>query len=341
MQARNSDDRRADWGEPPSLDQPEPHRRYRWPPREYPGHAGRAPNSKDRAGTTWQPSLMTEIRLQPGTSLKDLAQTLEKQADDAEYIILWHTSEPELRFVNHPGRWLSLYFTWVTIAANMLANHLQRAQLEQLLHTRHYWAFRQTNGDQQWLPRQVRDELYARRQAIRALAAEAEALADHWRVPGVIVVPDTNMLLHTTDLFDELDWLTALDIDDSVHLVIPMVVVDQLDSLKRNKQIPIRSRARQTGKRLEVLLSTSDRAVLSQPNPDTGGPVTTVEVLVDPLDHTRLEDSDSEIVDRARYLNDVTSKTVLIATWDNIMRFRAKAAGIKTVTPAPEYEQAD
>jgi len=137
----------------------------------------------------------------------------------------------------------------------------------------------------------------------------------------------------------------ALDIDGSVQLVIPMVVVDQIDNLKRSKQL-VRSRARQTASRLEACLSKRERVPVRRGETNMGGylvpgPITSVEVLVDPLDHSRLADSDSEIVDRALYLRDLTGRPVLIATWDNLMRFRARGVGVETVKPAPEYEQKD
>jgi predicted ribonuclease YlaK len=188
-------------------------------------------------------------------------------------------------------------------------------------------------------------ELAARNEALTEIADEAERLEKWWNVPATIVVPDTNVLIHTTEFFDELDWPKALDIDDAVQLVIPMVVVDQIDSLKRSKQ-PVRSRARQTANRLEACLSKRERVPLSRGETNIGGdlasrPITTVEVLLDPLEHSRLVDSDSEIVNRALYLRELTGRLVLVATWDNLMRFRARGVGLETVKPASQYEQKD
>jgi predicted ribonuclease YlaK len=183
----------------------------------------------------------------------------------------------------------------------------------------------------------------ARSEALTEIADEAERQENWWNVPATIVVPDTNVLVHTTEFFDDLDWPKALDIESAIQLVIPMVVVDQIDNLKRSKQ-PVCSRARQTANRLEACLSKRQRVPVSQGETHIGGysipgPITTVEVLVDPLDHSRLADSDSEIVDRALYLRELTGRPVLIATWDNLMRFRARGVGAETVKPAAKYEQ--
>ncbi len=282
---------------------------------------------------------MTEIRLRADASLSDLDQTLRMQANEADNVVSSFVG-------HHPKDYLDSYLAWVNNTWRMLGNHLQRTQLEQLLHTPHYWALRQMDGNQAGLTGQLKFELNARSDAFRELANEARALADWWNVPGVIVVPDTNVLLHTTEFFDDLDWPTALAIDESVHLVIPVIVVAELDSHKRSKQAIIRSRARQTGNRLEERLATRNRVILRRtktPGPIAfpGQPETTLQVLVDALDHPRLADSDSEIVDRAMYLRDLTHLPVRIATWDNLMRFRARAVGIKTVKPLPEYELQD
>jgi hypothetical protein len=98
----------------------------------------------------------------------------------------------------------------------MLESHLRRAELEQLLHTRRYWA-RQMVGNEGWLTGQVKVELNACREALGEMADEARELERRWgMVCGVIVVPDAHLLLRTTEFFDDLDWRTALDITGSV-----------------------------------------------------------------------------------------------------------------------------
>jgi len=57
-----------------------------------------------------------------------------------------------------------------------LGSHLPRTQLEQLLHTRHYSALRQMDGNEAWLTGQIKVELNSRRDALVELADEARAL---------------------------------------------------------------------------------------------------------------------------------------------------------------------
>ncbi len=275
---------------------------------------------------------MVEIRLRPGGSLSALEPALRLQANEANNVVV--------SFVGgHPRDYLDRYLAWVNQAWRALEYQLRHTQLEELLHTRHYWALRQMDGSQAWLTGQIKVELNSRRDALVELADQAKSLAARWGVAsGMIVVPDTNVLLHSTQYFDELDWRTALQIVAPVHLVIPMAVVDQIDNLKRSKQ-QIRSRARQTANKIEGTFGDRplERVVLRT----DGGVMTTVEIFVDPLEHQRLPDSDSEIVDRAAYLGELAVTPVHVATFDNLMRFRAAAAGLKAVKPLPEYERQD
>jgi rRNA-processing protein FCF1 len=280
----------------------------------------------------WHLRFMVEIRLRHGGSLSALEPALREQANEANNVVTSFAG-------GHPRDYLDRYLAWVNLAWRALEYQLRHTQLEELLHTRHYWALRQMDGNQAWLTGQIKVELNSRREALVELADQAKRLAGRWGVAsGMIVVPDTNVLLHSIQYFDELDWHAALRIVASVHLVLPMVVVDQIDNLKRSKQ-QARSHARQTANKIETILAGRplERVFLRT----NGGARTTVEVLVDPLDHERLPDSDSEIVDRAAYLAELAVTPVHVATFDNLMRFRAAAAGLPVVTPLPQYERQD
>jgi hypothetical protein len=84
---------------------------------------------------------MAEIRLRPHASLAELARTARGQANGARDVMN--------RFVGgHPKDYLADYLGWVDGASRMLANCLQRTQLEELLHTRPYWVLRQMDGSE-------------------------------------------------------------------------------------------------------------------------------------------------------------------------------------------------
>ena len=141
-----------------------------------------------------------------------------------------------------------------------------------------------------------------------------------------MVVLDTNMLVQTRDLFDEIDWPAALQIPDHVSLVVPLAVVDELDRLKRDSKA--RDHARRALARLEALLRAPD---MREALPEVGAKHslrTTIEVLGEPLDYARLVDVDSEIVRRATWLRDMRCGDVHFATLDTGARFRAAGEGL-------------
>ena len=77
-----------------------------------------------------------------------------------------------------------------------------------------------------------------------------------------VLMPDTNVFLHQDEPFDTMDWKATVPTSDEVRVVIPMVVVRELDRHKRtpnnnvvsrtNKEA-VRDRARRTSRELGQL----------------------------------------------------------------------------------------
>jgi len=63
-------------------------------------------------------------------------------------------------------------------------------------------------------------------------------------------VADTNIYLHHPDPLDQLDWRVLADheilVHDNIEVVLPILVVDELDDAKRSTNRNVRSRARTT-----------------------------------------------------------------------------------------------
>jgi hypothetical protein len=86
----------------------------------------------------------------------------------------------------------------------------------------------------------------------------------------------------------------------------------------------VRTRARKTIQKLRKLFVDPDYiAVL----PDG----TEVQLLVDPLDHVRLADADSEIIDRPVALKRLTGRQISVVTDDGGMEFLARVNGLNAV----------
>nr|WP_237552877.1 PIN domain-containing protein [Streptomyces sp. SID5789] len=121
-----------------------------------------------------------------------------------------------------------------------------------------------------------------------------------------------------------------------VHLMVPMVVVDELDQLKESKAPQSRWRARYTLAVLDRLFQKStEQARLREADAEelrtTGlrrGEVT-VQLLFDPPGHVRLPIKDDEIVDRALAVKPLSGREVTVLTYDTGQATRARVAGLR------------
>jgi hypothetical protein len=183
----------------------------------------------------------------------------------------------------------------------------------------------------QHLVRLINDEINA--QSVRFAAQADELERARGLFSGTCLVPDTTFYIHHGKKLDEVDDFHELanDIHD-VRVLIPMVVVDELDNLKQSKN---RGRA-------NVSLAVIDRVVLDPPAPGrlidstfgTSAPnprgAVTLQIVFDPPGHRRLPINDDEIVDRCVALSPFVD-TLTVVTYDTGQSTRAQAAGVKAI----------
>jgi predicted ribonuclease YlaK len=118
-------------------------------------------------------------------------------------------------------------------------------------------------------------------------------------------------------------------------LLVPIVVIDELDGLKQHRDNKVRWRA---GYTLAVLdrvlprptavapLREADFSALSSGGIPRGE--ISVEVLFDPPGHVRLPINDDEIIDRALAVVPLAVREVTLVTYDTGQCMRARAAGL-------------
>ncbi|WP_329351891.1 PIN domain-containing protein [Streptomyces sp. NBC_01261] len=143
---------------------------------------------------------------------------------------------------------------------------------------------------------------------------------EHKHHRGRTVVLDTNDLLHFSR-YDKIPWTNLYG--KGAVVVIPHVVVDEIDKKSYATSDTIRKRARGVFALLEQTLAEQydGHAV-------AGG--ARVEVLLDEPGHVRLPNNDDEIVARACQLKQAIAPTpVTVLTGDNGMRARALAWGLE------------
>ena len=254
---------------------------------------------------------------------------------------------------------LLAYLGWTTFAVQMLANQVSDADLRALVLTRRYELLLSgvgtMRGSEMELQRAVSDlvdlEVYQRVEAFESAIKELEAYKDRWTNFGDLLVLDTNFYIeHPTELKDtDLIRLMPPTLRRwAMHVLVPLLIVEELDRLKRHSET--KARARGALKMLDqVFTQVSQHNTMgvlratdatTQPNGMLGvGPIT-MELLFDPPDHERLPDNDAEIVDRALAVQALAARPVTMVTYDKNMAFRARYAGLQAVSPPyPEHDE--
>ena len=221
------------------------------------------------------------------------------------------------------------YLGWAAQAASRLRGVLTAEQLATLVLTERYRALLIVALGDQELNGLLDLEIGDRLAAWRHLVDKTKTWRTRWATAGVVVVPDTNVFLQHDDMFDVIPWHKIVNQPpfNQIHLVVPLLIVDELDRQKRNGKTEARTRARATLKRFnELLRAGPDRVALQTAAAPTG---VTLEVLVDELDHQRLTDNDNEIVAQTRLLADLVPIPVHLITADTGMALRARNIGLR------------
>jgi predicted ribonuclease YlaK len=128
--------------------------------------------------------------------------------------------------------------------------------------------------------------------------------------------------------------------EDPVHLLVPIIVVDELDGLKKSKDRHQRWRAGYTLAVLDRLFASSaepaqltpeDFSVLGSGGLPRGE--VTIELIFDPPGRVRLPINDDEIIDRVLAIQPLAGRDVTLLTYDTGQSTRALAAGLPVRKP--------
>lgn len=231
------------------------------------------------------------------------------------------------------------YLNWVNDAVRMVRHVLRQEDVERLLLTRRYWATMANPEVTPALLRAVHHEVDDRQADIAKARDEAAALSDHWAPHGNdsrVVVPDTGVFLNHrtgTGLGDvaTINWsaLGSVRTFDDVRVVVPILVVDELESLKDKRKDDIGKQARRAVNQLFDWFESrpSSWRVVKSRTAKSGG--VTIELLPDERGHVRLPRNDDELVDRTVVLKDLQAAPVHFLSYDSGAVLRAKLAGLQ------------
>lgn len=160
---------------------------------------------------------------------------------------------------NAPDR-VGAYLRWANDAVRSLRAQISPADVERLVLTRRY---EHLLGGYAHDPQVLNDllavELDERVEAFDEASCALRSVIARWSRTGVFVVADTSVYIHHPDKLDDLDLAPLIGArGDDIHVLVPIVVVDELDGLKQSGNNAIRQRARQT-------LAVLDRVSLTRP----------------------------------------------------------------------------
>jgi hypothetical protein len=230
---------------------------------------------------------------------------------------------------------LDAYQRWSTGAAEFLGYKIASDDIERLILTRRHWMLLEmvVAGNGPTVRDLIRAERTDRLRVFDGVIKALKTIEDAWLgVTAKVVAADTNVYLHHEQYFDQINW-KALAGGDQVRLLVPMAVVRELDKCKQgpqNKTVSdtnkesIRTRARIASRLLRELM-VDPKAVATLP---TG---VEVELLLDPLDHRRLDDTDSEIIDRVLTAKQLIGRSISMVTGDGGMQFTAATSGLGVI----------
>lgn len=221
------------------------------------------------------------------------------------------------------------YLAWVETAEQQLRARFSSEIWRTLLSDR-YWHIQVINGSSARPFPVLSNEARLQADRLEQLADDLESLEGQFRLaPGcAAAVPDTNALLHYRR-FDEVDW-TKIVHSPTVRLVIPLIVIDELDDLSfRSSAVSDRARS--------VLRSIRHHRENRSPDePCDIRRAVTMQIFVDPPRHSRLPNNDSELLERIEYLNVVVGQAATVITADYGLQLRAGVRGLSCMAMPDE-----
>lgn len=237
---------------------------------------------------------------------------------------------------------LLAYVEWTSAAVRMLGKQVSNADLDRLVLTERYRLLLAGLVDtmtsterpvQRVVNGLVSLELDERVADLEAAIKALQSQIARWSAYEHYVVPDTSFYIHHKDKLEDVDFGPLINVWQSeVTVLVPIVIVDELDRLKESKDKRVRWRAGYTLAVLDRLFVDGVvRARLRAGDvvPGPGGLTrseVTIEPLFDPPRHVRLPGNDDEIIDRA-----LADRKVTLLTYDTGQSARARNADLQVI----------
>ncbi|MFE4972648.1 PIN domain-containing protein [Kitasatospora sp. NPDC056651] len=278
-----------------------------------------------------------QLSLPPGTNRDDALHILGEVSHDIGdlYTESDHYDADELLYE---------YLKWASSAVRRLEHVVSPADLDRLVLTRRYDQLltnrsKLSSSSGKLVDGLLRLELSQRSRAFAEAVRELQAAVVNLGRVAANVVFDTSVFIHHPKKLEELSFFPLTGkVFGPFRLIVPMVVIDELDRLKESGKTQTRWRARYSLAVLDRIFADNRRgkssATLSSPSPASSasgprlGDEVIVEIVSDSAHHIRLPNPDDEIVDRALAMEPLVGAHVTLITYDTGQASRARSAGL-------------
>lgn len=226
------------------------------------------------------------------------------------------------------------YLQWANESVRMLRFQLPSTEIDRLLLTSRYWAIQSAQGFGSAML--VQTEIDERTVELGRTIDWLNATSQKWdTTPDSLVVADSGFFCNHEQKLRDIPFADILELrEEPVRLMLPMVVLDELDGLKQHNNNHVRWRAGHTLGVLDELLQADGTGALHdegyRPLRDGGirrGGVS-IEVFFDPPGHRRLPINDDEIIDRTLAIQGEAERDVTFWTFDTSQSTRARFRGL-------------
>jgi hypothetical protein len=225
------------------------------------------------------------------------------------------------------------YLRWTEDAEPQLRNVFRPEYAAELVKTTGYWTLRTVSPDALRVNTLVRTEYEGLIGEFERLLTDLAAEKARWeRKTAPLLVPDTSMFLDPENLFATVDWPALAESEIDVRVVTPLIVVHELDRLKRQGNSTTARLAREAIRFLSVVLPADVEYYSAPFRP--GPPGSTIEVYV----HggpTRPEDADGVIIEFGRWLGVISGLPTTLVTRDLGMALRARSIKVEAIHIRP------
>jgi PIN domain len=246
---------------------------------------------------------------------------------------------------------LLAYLEWTSNTVRIIGSQVSRVDLDRLVMTRRHELLLSGVGNmtsteievQRVVNGLVSLELDQRVETFDAAIKALDQQIRRWSAYGHFVMPDTSFYIEHDQKLEEADFGPLIDVWESpITVLVPIVIVDELDRLKQSKDRQVRWRAGYTLAVLDRVFANSASPTRLRAGDVVPGPdglmrsEVAIELVFDPPGHARLPINDDEIIDRALAIEPLADRQVTLLTYDTGQSTRARNAGLQAVKLSKE-----